>query len=539
MKFSYKLVAVLLIALLVLGIYRLGVENNASAAEDDQAAYSKTENIYLWFSDPSLEEFYTSAAVAFHEENPDVRVIPVLVTSEEYLEYVNEASVDGENYPDAFMLTNDQLEKAYLAGLASEIGEKTDVVTDDHFSKVAQNAVTYHGKKIAYPLYFETSVLVYNKTYLDKWIEKVKEEGLKEEDNSDMDMSQIDESQTYGDSAESKTGDEDEGYDVETLTLEDLIPKTINDIKSFADEYNAGEGVEGVFKWDVSDVFYNYFFVGNYMIIGGEAGDDATNVNIYNEDTINCMRVYQALNQFFSIDAETSSYDKMIEDFIDGKFVYSIATSDVIERLKNAEVEAAAKLEEEKKELEVNIREWENEVAVGAMTSEDMQAAIEKAESNFTSPYEFGYARVPMLSDTLKSKSLSVSDVVVVNGYSRHKLAANRFAAFLTTEYADRIYAKTGKIASSTDAGYTDETLLLFQEEYANSMPLPKLIEASNFWVQLEITFTNAWTGNDVDSLLITLSEQINTQISGAKYKETKLDVPVEGAETAQESGSD
>ncbi|MCR4961932.1 MAG: extracellular solute-binding protein [Lachnospiraceae bacterium] len=521
MKFSYKLIAVILVALLVLGIYRLGVENNAEALEDDQTAYNKTENIYFWYSDASLEEFFTGAAVAFHEENEDVRVIPVLVTSEEYLEYVNEASVAGENYPDVFMITNEQLEKAYLAGLASQIDDSTDVVNRAHFSKVAENAVTYHGKKVAYPLYFETSVLVYNKTYLNRWIKKVKEEGLPQEDDSEIDPNEIDPT-NYGGDAVGEESIDGSKYDVETLSLEDLIPATIDDIKSFADVYDAPEGVEGVFKWDVSDVFYNYFFVGNYMVIGGESGDDATNVNIYNEDTIKCMNVYQNLNQFFSIDAETSSYDKMIEDFIDGKFVYSIATSDVIERLKNAEVEAAAKLEEEKRELDANIKEWNAEVAVGEMSEDDMKAAVEKAESNFTSPYEFGYARVPMISDELKSKSLSVTDVAVVNGYSEHKHAANRFAAFLTTKYADRIYSKTGKIAASTDANYDDATLLLFQEEYANSMPLPKLIEASNFWVQLEITFFNAWKGNDVDALLTTLSKQIETQIAGTQYKEDK-----------------
>ena len=49
------------------------------------------------------------------------------------------------------------------------------------------------------------------------------------------------------------------------------------------------------------------------------------------------------------------------------------------------------------------------------MSEDDMKKAVEKAESNFTSPYEFGYARVPMISDELKSKLLSVTDVAAVN----------------------------------------------------------------------------------------------------------------------------
>ena len=53
-----------------------------------------------------------------------------------------------------------------------------------------------------------------------------------------------------------------------------LIPKTIDDIRNFADEYNAPETVESVFRWDVSDFFYNYFFAGNYITVGGSCGDD-------------------------------------------------------------------------------------------------------------------------------------------------------------------------------------------------------------------------------------------------------------------------
>ena len=55
---------------------------------------------------------------------------------------------------------------------------------------------------------------------------------------------------------------------------EELIPTTIDGILSFADSYNAPEQVEAVFRWDVSDIFYNYFFVGNYADVGGPYGDD-------------------------------------------------------------------------------------------------------------------------------------------------------------------------------------------------------------------------------------------------------------------------
>ena len=55
--------------------------------------------------------------------------------------------------------------------------------------------------------------------------------------------------------------------------IEAMIPATIDDILTFANSYDAPEQVEAVFKWDVADIFYNYFFVGNYIDVGGPTGD--------------------------------------------------------------------------------------------------------------------------------------------------------------------------------------------------------------------------------------------------------------------------
>ena len=523
MKFRYKLIAVLLIVVMIIGVYHIGKYNNRLAEEAAEQSFFQTETVYLGYSDESFTDFFTGAAVAFHEENPDIRVIPKLIEGDDYLEAINDAAVKGEDFPDVYVITNDSIEKAYLAGLASENNAQTPVVNDAHFPKAAIEAVSYQNKLVGYPLFFETSVLVYNKTYLDEWVEKMKVEGKKQEE-------QLTREQIEAEGGVIEEGDfvgeaETESFDYDTLTVEDIIPETFEDIKNFADEYDAPEGVEGVFKWDVSDVFYNYFFAGNYMIVGGEAGDDVNNIDIYNENTIKCMNVYQNLNQFFSIDAETSSYDSMLENFFEGKFLFTIATSDVIEKTK-AHVEESkirhqddlVKLEEKKAELDKLLAEEE-------IDQKKYDERLEKAPSEITPVFEIGYASIPELTSELESRSLSVTDVLVVNGYSQHNLAANKFAAFVTTKYSQNLYSKTGKIASSFDAAYTDDVLALFQEEYAGSIPLPKLVEASNFWVQLEITFTKIWTGEDADKWLRDLSEQIMTQVTGEDYKEDKIKV--------------
>ena len=63
---------------------------------------------------------------------------------------------------------------------------------------------------------------------------------------------------------------------------------------------------------------------------------------------------------------------------------------------------------------------------------------------------------------------------------------------------------------------YIDETM----SAYENSVPVPKMLETTNFWVQLEIGFTKIWTGSDVNETLRALSEQVKTQVSGQPVTE-------------------
>lgn len=104
-------------------------------------------------------------------------------------------------------------------------------------------------------------------------------------------------------------------------------------ILTFADSYDAPETVEAVFKWDVSDIFYNYFIVGDSISVGGINGDDAGTIDIYNQKSVECMTLYQQLNQFFSIDTKAVTYDSVLSEFMEGKIVFTVATTDAIGKL--------------------------------------------------------------------------------------------------------------------------------------------------------------------------------------------------------------
>ena len=438
------------------------MEMRTAGEEDTEGShlwFEKTDTIYFWYTDDAMTNFINRAAVAFGERE-NVRVIPVLTEDSEYLEALNQASLHSGQVPDAYIISNDSLEKAYLAGLAEEIGDEGAVCNETNFPAAALSAVAYQGKTVAYPLSYETSALVYNETYLAEWAVQIAQKDLL---NAGEDLA---------------SAENDSGIPVDEAALAALaeeyfqkaIPHTVNDILNIANTFDVPAGVDGVLKWDVSDIFYNYWIVGNYMIVGGDAGDDKRQININNPETIQCLEVYKALNQFFFIESDTVSYDSVLQDFIDGKTVFSIVTTD-----------AAARLAEAKESGEL--------------------------------AFEYGIAMMPDISEELKSRSMSVTNGVAVNGYSEHKELANRFAAYLVTECADSLYERSGKVSANRNAGTENGALQIFMLEYGESVPLPKMMETGNFWLQLERLFSSVWNGADVTTLVEELANQIVTQV--------------------------
>lgn len=469
MDLKKRLLAVLAVICMLAAVVYVGASGMKIREDiEPQTFFNNKETIYFWYSDEAMTDYINSAAVAFGQER-DVRVIPVLASDSEYLEAINDASLHGSQIPDAYIISNDSLEKAYLAGLASRIVDETGVCSLAHFPQTAISAVTYKDKLIAYPYFYETSAFLYNKTYLEAWTAEqlaAQAEGTGEEEIPD-DVPDAEDPADDGEYA---------GEDVLTVTPEQLaagIPSNMDEVLAFADNYEAPENVEAVLRWDVSDIFYNYYFVGGYMVVGGDSGDDEHNINIYNEETKACLQVYQKLNQFFFIESDTVTYESVVQDFMEGKIVFTVATTDVI-----AKLEAA------------------------------------KAEGTF--PYEYGIAMIPQPSAQLQGRSLSVTNCVAVNGYSEHRQLANEFAAYLTGSYYADLYERTGKVSANLSANQDNEYLQTFMAEYKNADSLPKMMETSNFWIRLEILFSRVWDGGDIDTLLRELSDQILSQTNNS-----------------------
>ncbi len=488
MTLKRRLAMILAVVLLAAGLYGVGklgmtVQQEEETEVEEETLFGHRDTLYLWYTDEALTDYLNSVAVSYSEYQDDVRVVPVYTSGLEYLETINQASLQTEEVPDLYIVSNDSLEKAYLAGLASEVKMPQGVLPmEEIMPETAVRAVTYHDKQIGYPFYFETSCFLYNKTYLEDWAR------AQLEAQRDQEMAEESQEQADNGDVEEEASGETEAVDISQAAveakMEEALPQTIDDILAFADVYDAPEQVEAVFKWDVSDIFYNYFFVGKYIDVGGADGDRSDSIHIYNEEAIRCLWVYQHLNQFFSIDTKEISYDGVLQDFMEGKIVYTVATSDALSKIENA----------------VN-------------------------EGEFT--YDYGMSMLPDVSEQLQSSSLSVTQCVAVNGYSTKKQMANDFAVYLTEYATDDLYGRTGKLPVYAGGGtYDNPNAAAFLEEYQNSVPMPKLIETSNFWVELEIAFAKIWTGDDANDSLKNLSEQIMAQVLGEAYTEEYIDVP-------------
>lgn len=454
MHLRKKLLAILVVVLLLAGSLFAGNLEDGKGLENDLfSMYNrKKETIYFWYNDESMTDYINGAAVMFGQKNK-VNVLPQLVSESEYLEAINRETLYGEHIPDAFLISNDSLEKAYLSGLAVPVSDDYKRMNTIHFPQTALDAVTYKEKKVAYPLFFETSVLLYNKSYLQDW---AYQRAMKEAEEAE------------------RVATEEELTERSKEILATGVPKTVDDILSIADTYEPPEELEGIFKWDVSDIFYNFYFVGKYMLLGSDTGDNKNQIDIRNANVSACLEVYKALNQFFYIESDKVSYESVMQDFMDGKIMFTIATTDAV-------------------------------------------SIMDKAKKEGNSVTDYGVAPLPMPGKELEGRALSVTGAVAINGYSKKKELAEQFAVYLTTEYTTMLYEKSGRLAAYNFVDQNNETFRVYHEEYEKSVSLPKLMVTGNYWIQLEILFSKVWNGGDVDLLLQEMEQQINSQLTATQ----------------------
>ncbi len=204
------------------------------------------------------------------------------------------------------------------------------------------------------------------------------------------------------------------------------------------------QNIETILKWDVLDLFYNYQFVGAYLNIGGTDGDDRTVVDMNNEQVLEALTFYKELNQSLYFDASEVDYDDMLQSFLEGKLLYTIGGTKSLQLLQQ-------------------------------------------------SGMNYGIAAIPPLTDSLDSRGISVNYVAVVNPYSQSPELAMELADYISDDFAEKCYELSGKLPCKRLASYPSEEFVHVMEAYENSVQLPKLMDTTNFWVELEVVLNNIW----------------------------------------------
>lgn len=255
---------------------------NQKDTKDAEAFSNNTEktgaDFTIWYTDDNIKDYLEDSAYKFN-----TRINLVQVSALDYLENINQLNQSGEGAPDLYILDSEMLEKAYLAGLASENYDRS--YNKDNYPDVSLCAATYHDKLVAYPFYFNTSFLVYNKDYVSE------------------------------------------------------APESFDDILAFANTFDAAsKGVENILQWDVKDIIYNYGFVGNYIEFGGKNGDDDTKLEFDRDQLFNALSYYYNLHQYFSIDINTVNYDTVVDNFINGKTVFALMNVQSVAKLNKSGV---------------------------------------------------------------------------------------------------------------------------------------------------------------------------------------------------------
>ncbi len=465
-----RIFAVLLVLLLGAQMIHVGMKDRPPKEEEIVVE----EPLLIWYTDPDIQS-YMEAAASEVAARYRVEVQAELVSEVDYIEKICEKSVAEEmEGPDVFVASSALLEKAALAGLTTPV---TDEDLAGTYSEKAVQAVTYDGKPVAWPFYIETCVMLYNRYYVE----------------------------------------------------DQEVPSNIEDILNYAENFEADEmteRVENIFKWNVADVIDNYMFLGAYTNLGGPSGDDKSQVSMDLEKVTECMNYYQSLNGFFAIDADTVTSEEVIREFIDGRTVFTIVNVPMLAELGRA-VQAG------------EIPEYPAERTVIKEDGEEVTESLD---------YQLFYqvAPLPALTDALDSRGLSVTNGVVVNPYSSNVEAAKACARYLTEERADQLYGEAGKLTACKGLltgisgakeeqrsflGYTSlyERLLGGEEKqaeepksehaavyeaYEKAAEVPKIMELSNLWLQLEVVLADIWRGADAGEetgrFLELLREQLN-----------------------------
>lgn len=374
---------------------------------------TSAETVRIRYNDETYKEYFEYCETLFEQEHEGVEIILDLVSSENYIEDIGSDSVSGTNVPDVYLAENSELGTAYLAGLA--VKYTGDNINTQNYCSAAINACSCNGNLVGYPLGFKTSFLVYNTDFISK--DNIKSfEALEE----------------FSDNA---TFSQEDAADFETI-----------------------------FRCNITELFANYGFVGSDVEMGGVYGDDTSKVEIFNDTILSDAERYLSIIDYFSLNPKASS-NWCVKNFIAGKFLSTIVTTDSLKSLSKAEIN-----------------------------------------------YEI--AEFPDYDKENATAPLSITSALVVNPYSPNVKLADSFAEFATYEMAEEFYNYVYLPSARKGINYDIEQFKNIYASYEKSIPKNKLRYGDQVYPLIEIALHNIAAGADIEEEFKKIDDYMKNQMN-------------------------
>ncbi len=367
-------------------------------------------DLTLWYYDEALTP-YVEQLQSDYFRKQGLRVGCELVSVVSFYENMNKKNVDGEGAPDLYITDTSRLEQAYLGSLAKE-NAYPDIYTLQNYSVKSLTSVRYGGRQVAYPLCFDMEYFVYNTDYMDR------------------------------------------------------APASFETIAASAESFTkqADSPIDMVILYDVNDLLFNYHFIGASLNLGGEAGDDAANIELNKEQASAALSVFKDLQTKTNINRATTTYDLVENSFVFGRSMTAILKCSSLE-------------------------------------------ALNREQTNFA------ISPMPSVTAAIPSKALSTTWCVCVNPMSSHTAEAEALAKYMTYDNTKNIYELTGFMSAKrmdySGKGYADVYML-----YDESASLPKFIETEELWKDMKSMFLSIWDGGEAAAAFDSFEASVYLQLA-------------------------
>jgi len=388
--------------------------SSSSSGQVTKDEVQQDVTLTLRYTDNGLTAYLQQAANEYHEANENVTIVPTLVGPEEYLEILYNGSVKEQNATDLFMLSSDNLEKAYLMGLVATNDTYKSTYTEAVYGKAGIAASTYDNKLLGYPLTFDTTVMVYNSKYAK-------------------------------------------------------AVNTFTDLTNYNNSYQHSDEnaeVEYIVKWDVSDLFTNYAFLGSYMNIGGASSDDKSIFQLNSNSLKSCLGEYLKFKTDYGITRNnTTSTASCADLFRNNKLIYTLVNTSELKKINDSGV-------------------------------------------------QYGICKVPDLNNSLTTDAMSTTELMAVNPYSKNLEVAKSVAKAFTYDYANELYDLSGYASARSDlSNNPNPEYSNLYNIYSNSIVKAQFINIGDFYLKLEIMIHQVWDETSIEDSFNTFNTYVTTQL--------------------------